>query len=172
LPELQLVLWDEERDGVAGWGAPMPARVGEGLPGGVDDMVEAWFGGGARPAPDVLSALVAVVDHRRRGEGLSGLLIEGMRDLAGRNGFTSLIAPVRPTWKEPYPWWAMRSAGRARWAGVRPLDPAAPVSVPSSSRCARPRCRSGLQEWEAWGQDAVPRGWQLRVFGALVPWSS
>ena len=79
LPELQLVLWDEERDAVAGYGRTMPARAAEGLPGGVDDMVAAWFGGGARPEPDVLSALVAVVDHRRRGEGLSGLLIEGMR---------------------------------------------------------------------------------------------
>src|SRR4029079_18101258 len=65
LPELQLVLWDEERDAVVGYGRTIPARVREGLPGGVDDMVGRWFGGGARPEPDVLSALLVVVDHRR-----------------------------------------------------------------------------------------------------------
>src|SRR6478736_5278717 len=67
LPELQLVLWDEDRDSVVGYGRTIPAREREGLPGGVDDMVGRWFGGGARPEPDVLSALLVVVDRRRRG---------------------------------------------------------------------------------------------------------
>src|SRR5687767_1925937 len=75
LPELQLVLWDDERDVVVGHGRTLPARAWEALPGGVDDVLETWFGGNDRPKPDVLSALVAVVDRRRQGQGLSPLLI-------------------------------------------------------------------------------------------------
>ena len=67
------------------------------MPDGIDDMLETWFGAGGPPEPDVLSALVAVVDRRRHGEGLSRLLLEAMRDLARGAGFSSLIAPVRPT---------------------------------------------------------------------------
>jgi len=100
LPDLQLVLWDDERDRVVGHARTLPAREAEGLPGGIDDLLGTWFGDGPRPEPDVLSAMVAVVDRNRRGEGLSRLLIEGMRDLAAREGFSSLIAPVRPTWKD------------------------------------------------------------------------
>ncbi|HEY7344307.1 MAG TPA: hypothetical protein VH620_02015, partial [Gaiella sp.] len=44
LPELQLVLWDEDRDAVVGHARTLPARAAEGLPGGIDDMLEAWFG--------------------------------------------------------------------------------------------------------------------------------
>ena len=48
LPELQLVLYDEERDAVVGRGHTIPARVADGLPGGVDDMLERHFGSGPR----------------------------------------------------------------------------------------------------------------------------
>ena len=128
LPELQLVLWDEERDAVVGYGRTIPAREREGLPGGVDDMVGRWFGGGARPEPDVLSALLVVVDHRRRGEGLSGLIIQEMRGLAGRFGFASLIAPVRADLEGALSadrdgrLRALDASGRAP---VRPVDPSA-----------------------------------------------
>jgi GNAT superfamily N-acetyltransferase len=46
---------------------------------------------------------VAVVDRSHHGRGLSRLLVEAMRDLARGAGFASLIAPVRPTWKDRYP---------------------------------------------------------------------
>ena len=137
LPELQLVLWDEERDAVIGYGRTIPTREREGLPGGVDDMVARWFGDGARPEPDVLSALVAVVDDRRRGEGLSGLLIERMRDLAGRCGFSSLIAPVRPTWKERYPLIPIGDyVGWTRLDGL-PFDPWIRLHARLGARAAR-----------------------------------
>jgi hypothetical protein len=62
LPELQLILWDDERDAVVGHARTLPAREADGLPGGIDDLLETWFGEGERPEPDVLSAMVAVVD--------------------------------------------------------------------------------------------------------------
>ncbi len=86
LPELQLVLYDDERDLVVGRGQSIPASTGDGLPAGVDDMLERYFGGGPREEPDVLSALVAIVDRRRQGEGLSALLIEAMRRVASAAG--------------------------------------------------------------------------------------
>jgi GNAT superfamily N-acetyltransferase len=174
LPELQLALWDEERDALAGYGQTMPAREAEGLPGGVDNMVEAWFGCGARPEPDVLSALVAVVDPRRRGEGLSGLLIEGMRDLAGRNGFTSLIAPVRPTWKERYPLIPMERYVRWTRADALPFDPwirlHARLGAEQLEVCpASMRVEGTCEEWEAWAGMPFPADGRYVVPGALVP---
>ena len=44
LPELQLVLWDDEHDVVVGHARTLPARASDGLPGGIDDMLETWFG--------------------------------------------------------------------------------------------------------------------------------
>ena len=48
LPELQLVLYDEERDAVVGRGQTIPASTANGLPGGVDEMLERRFGPGRR----------------------------------------------------------------------------------------------------------------------------
>ena len=174
LPELQLVLWDEERDAVVGHGRTMPARAAEGLPGGIDDMLETWFGGGERPEPDVLSALVAVVDRERRGEGLSSLLIGAMRDLARQQGFPALVAPVRPTWKDRYPLIPMeRYVSWQRDDGL-PFDPwlrlharlgAKPLEVCPESM----RVEGSSDEWEEWTGIAFPDDGDYVVPGALVP---
>jgi GNAT superfamily N-acetyltransferase len=174
LPELQLVLWDEERDAVVGHGRTMPAREAEGLPGGVDDMLEAWFGDGERPEPDVLSALVAVVDRGRRGEGLSRLLIEAMRNLAVRAGYRSLIAPVRPTWKDRYPLIALERYARWTRDDGLPFDPWIRLHArlggellevcPASMRIVGTR-----EEWEEWAGMSFPDDGEYAVPGALVP---
>jgi GNAT superfamily N-acetyltransferase len=174
LPELQLILWDEDRDAVVGHARTMPAREAEGLPGGIDDILESWFGDGPRPEPDVLSAMVAFVDGGRQGEGLSRLLVEGMRDLAGRAGFSSLIAPVRPVWKDRYPLIPLeRYAQWTREDGL-PFDPWIRVHVrlgaellevcPESMRIEGTR-----EEWEEWAGMAFPDDGDFVVPGALVP---
>ena len=94
-------------------------------------MLETWFGDGGPPDADVLSAMVAVVDRSRHGEGLSRVLLEAMVDLARAAGFSSLIAPVRPTWKERYPlipmesyaWWTRDDGLPVRPLASRPLPP-------------------------------------------------
>jgi GNAT superfamily N-acetyltransferase len=174
LPELQLVLWDDERDAVVGHARTLPAREAEGLPGGIDDMLESWFGEAPRPEPDVLSAMVAVVDRGHGGRGLSRLLLEGMRDLAGRAGFSSLIAPVRPTWKERYPLIPMdRYASWTREDGL-PFDPWLRVHARLGAEllevCPASMRIEGTQgEWEAWTETQFPDDGEYVVPGALVP---
>jgi hypothetical protein len=123
LPELQLVLSDEERDRVVGHARTIPVSTAGGLPGGVDDALEAWFGDGTRPEPDVLSAMVAVVDRDHEGQGLSAVLIAGMTHLARRNEFPALVAPVRPNWKDRYPLIPMERYVRWTRDDGLPFDP-------------------------------------------------
>jgi hypothetical protein len=174
LPELQLVLWDEANDVVVGHARTMPAHEADGLPAGIDDILETWFGDAARPQPDVLSAMVAVVDAGRRGSGLSQLLIAGMRDLAKREGFTSLIAPVRPTWKDRYPLIPMDDYARWTREDGLPFDPWFRVHVRMGAAmletCAESmRVEGSRDEWESWTGMAFPADGSHVVPGALVP---
>jgi GNAT superfamily N-acetyltransferase len=174
LPELQLVLWDDERDVVVGHARTLPAREAEGLPGGIDDMLESWFGEAPRPEPDVLSAMVAVVDRGHGGRGLSRLLLEGMRDLAGRAGFSSLIAPVRPTWKDRYPLIPMDRYARWTREDGLPFDPWLRVHARLGAELlevcpASMRIEGTREEWEAWTETRFPDDGEYVVPGALVP---
>lgn len=174
LPGLQLVLWDEDQDRVVGHARTLPAREAEGLPGGIDDMLERWFGAAPRPDPDVLSAMVAVVDRRRQGEGLSRLLLEAMRDLAAREGFSSLIAPVRPTWKDRYPLIPLERYARWTRADGLPFDPWLRVHARLGAEllqvCPASMVVEGTAaEWEEWTGMAFPEDGSYVVPGALVP---
>ena len=174
LPELQLVLWDEERDVVVGHARTSPARVAEGLPGGVDDMLESWFGEGRQPEPDVLSAMVAVVDRGRQGEGLSAQLVEAMRGLARAHGFAALVAPVRPTWKERYPLIPMERYARWTRDDGLPFDPWLRVHARLGAELlevcpASMRIEGSVEEWEDWTGLVFPDDGDYLVPGALVP---
>ena len=174
LPELQLVLWDDERDAVVGHARTIPARAAEALPGGIDDLLETWFGGGTGPEPDALSALVAVVDRRRQGEGLSPLLIHAMCDLARRYGVAALIAPIRPTWKDRYPLIPMeRYVSWTRDDGL-PFDPWLRVHIRLGAEllevCPESmRVEGSGDDWEEWTGLAFPDDGDYIVPGALVP---
>jgi GNAT superfamily N-acetyltransferase len=174
LPDLQLVLYDDEHDVVVGHARTMPAREADGLPGGIDAILESWFGDGPRPEPDVLSAMVAVVDSGRRGEGLSSLLIEGMRDLAGRAGYASLIAPVRPTWKDRYPLIPIERYVRWTRDDGLPFDPWLRVHTRLGAEllevCPASMVVEGTSdEWETWTGMSFPDDGEYVVPGALVP---
>ena len=130
-PHLQIVLFDaDDGERPIGRGQTMPVRWDgtlDGLPGGVDDatlQAVALADGEA----DTLSAMVASLDPRVRGQGLSRLIIDGMRRAAAAAGLKALIAPVRPTMKQLYPLVPMeryvewRARGRA---ALRPVAAAA-----------------------------------------------
>jgi GNAT superfamily N-acetyltransferase len=172
-PELQLVLWDEERDAVVGHARTLPTRAAGGLPNGVDGVLTTWFEG-ERAEPDVLSALVAVVDRRRQGEGLSTVLIGAMRELARAHGFPALVAPVRPTWKDRYPLIPMERYVSWRRDDGLPYDPwlrvherlgAALVGVCHASM----RIAGSVAEWQEWTGLSFPDDGDYLVPGGLVP---
>ena len=172
-PEFQLVLWDDADDTVVGHARTLPTRAAEGLPDGVDGVLEQWFEG-ERPEPDVLSALVAVVDRSRQGQGLSQLLIRAMADLARQHGFPALVAPVRPTWKDRYPLIPMERYITWRRDDGLPFDPWLRVHERLGAEllevCPGSMVIKGTAaEWEDWTGLVFPDDGDYLVPGGLVP---
>jgi GNAT superfamily N-acetyltransferase len=174
LPELQLVLYDDEGDSVVGRGHTIPASTARGLPAGVDDLLERRFGAGLREEPDVLSALLAIVDPGRQGEGLSAAIIEAMRRVAAEAGLRELIAPVRPTLKERYPLIPLERYVHWRRDDGLPFDPWIRLHVRLGAELAdvcpeSMRVTGTVAEWEEWTGLHFPDEGDYVVPGALVP---
>ena len=66
----------------------------------IDGAIKRGFDEGGANA---LCALVIMVPRNLQGRGLSAAAVEGMASIARRHGLGSLIAPVRPSWKDRYP---------------------------------------------------------------------
>jgi GNAT superfamily N-acetyltransferase len=171
LPHLQLVLYDDARDAVIGEGRTVPFRW-DGLPGGLDDVLARAFADDGEPT--ALSACVAIIAPDRRGEGLSHLMVEGMRELASVHGFERFVAPVRPTMKARYPLTAMDRYVQWRRPDGLPLDPWLRVHARLGAEllgvCERSMVVQGtVDEWETWtGLDFRDSGSYV-IDGALVP---
>jgi hypothetical protein len=105
--------------------------------------------------PTALSALATEVATDRQARGLSRLVIRAMADVARNAGLESLVAPVRPTWKDRYPlipideyatW--VRGDGlpfdpwmrvHARWSSP-PMAGTSSPAVSRPSKCVTARC--------------------------------
>ncbi|MBM2823965.1 MAG: acetyltransferase family protein, partial [Thermoleophilia bacterium] len=76
--------------------------------GTLDDLPSGWDEGfergmtSVRPATALMAIAISVAPAHQ-GERLSGRMIETFKDNARAAGLSSVIAPVRPTWKERYP---------------------------------------------------------------------
>jgi hypothetical protein len=171
-PEFQLVLADEETDAILGKGNTMPVewdgRV-ETLTGGVVEVFEREF-----ERPNVLCAVVAMIDPAQQGRGLSGLIIQGMSGLAGAAGLDCLIAPVRPTWKDRYPLTPLEEYMRWKRDDGLPFDPwirlhhrlgANILAIAQRSL----DIRGTVADWETWTGMAFPASGDYVVPRALVP---
>lgn len=102
--DLQFVIWDTECEEFVARGRTIPFRWDgtlSDLPAGIDAMGQRAVNDPA--SPTVLSALAAEVVPDRRGSGMSRLVIAAMADRAAAAGFDTLLAPVRPSWKDRYP---------------------------------------------------------------------
>jgi GNAT superfamily N-acetyltransferase len=86
----------------------------DGLPVGIDGAIARGFD---EDGANTLCALVIMVPRDLQSRGLSADAVEAMREVARSHGFSSLIAPVRPSWKERYP-----LAPIERYAGWRRTD--------------------------------------------------
>ena len=145
------------------------------LPSGVDGVLAQAVRDRRRGRPPTtLSALLAVVDPRRQGRGLSAAVIRAMSALARRHGLRALVAPVRPTLKHRYPLTPMVDYIQWRRADRTPLDPWLRVHVRLGARILRVAPRSmviegRVREWEDWTGLQFPQSGRYVVPGALVP---
>jgi GNAT superfamily N-acetyltransferase len=174
-PDFQLVLYDDATDSPAGRGQTIPFRwdgTWEDLPNGVDGVVRRVFEAGGEPT--TLSALLAIVDPRYQGRGLSTLIIEGMRRLAGEHGLDALLAPVRPTLKARHSQTPMEDYLGWRRADGQLFDPWLRVHEQIGGEilgvCPGSLVVEGtVAEWEQWTGMAFPESGSYVVEGALVP---
>jgi GNAT superfamily N-acetyltransferase len=128
------------------------------LPAGIDGAIARGFDEGTAT---VLCALLIAVAGARQGEGVSRAALEAMVEIARQHGFDSLIAPVRPNWKERYPLTPIeRYAAWTRDDGL-PFDPWMRVHARLGAEILRPephslRITGTVGEWEAWTGMAFP----------------
>lgn len=174
-PDLQLVLYEAEEDAVVGEANTIYCRwdgTVEGLPGGVDDVLERAFT--EQFEPNTLCALNVRIVPGLEGKGASRIALAGMKRLGGERGLESLIAPVRPTWKERYPLAPMeRYASWTRKDGL-PLDPWIRTHVRLGAEIlgiARESLRitGTVSEWEEWTGMAFPESGQYVIPHGEVP---
>jgi GNAT superfamily N-acetyltransferase len=163
--DFQWVLHDEEADEVVGLGNSIPLFWDgdvEHLPEGFDAVLQASVRQHAEGrAPNTLSALQAAAAVKHRGRGLSGLLIQAMRTVAGAHGFEHLIAPVRPTWKDRYPLVPIERYMTWRRDDGLPFDPWLRLHERLGGRMLAPspgstRITGTVAEWESWTGMAFP----------------
>ena len=176
-PELQFYAWDDERDEVVGQANAVPVAWDgdEGsLPDrGIDAALESREAEGA-PPPNVLCAMQIMVAPSRRGEGLSGRMIQRMHELGRANGFDLLIAPVRPTLKERYPLAPIERYVEWRRADGGLLDPWLRTHERLGARIVKVapesmRIPGSIADWEGWTGMQFPESGHYVVSGALVP---
>ncbi len=171
-------MWIDAADHVVAVGNTLPL-VWDGaidhLPIGWDDAFErAVADHDAGRAPTTLCAIQAAVDRSLRGQGLSRMVLRGMRHRAAQAGLAALIAPVRPTLKAQYPLIPMERYIRWTQPDGSPFDPwlrthwrlgARIVKVADPSMLIE----STIAEWEAWTEMRFPESGQYVVAGALNP---
>ena len=123
--------------------------------------------------PDAVSAVEIAIKPELQGTGLSGRILEALRDHVGRLGFSELVAPVRPNGKadvhEPMASYAFRT----REDGL-PIDPWLRVHVRVGGTIEKVAPRSmvipgTLEEWREWTGLPFDRTGPVEVPGALTP---
>ena len=115
-----------------------------------------------------------VLSGRMGPRGLARTLLATARFRAGRIGFSALVAPVRPTWKDRYPLIPMERYITWRRDDGLPFDPwlrvherlgATLVEVCDASMVIR----GTAAEWEEWTGLVFPDDGDFLVPGGLVP---
>ena len=154
LPEFQFHLVGDD-DEILARARTIPVRwdaTTADLPAGIDGAIKRGFDEGGANA---LCALVIMVPRDLQGRGLSATAVEGMASIARRHGLGSLIAPVRPSWKERYPLVAIERYARWRRPDGLLFDPWMRVHERLGADVLKPEPRSlritgTVAEWEDW----------------------
>jgi hypothetical protein len=153
-PEFQLHLVDDD-DTILARIRSLPVRFDgtlRDLPAGIDGAIARGFDEGGA---NVLCALVIMIPLDLQGRGLSADALRAMRDVAARHGLDSLIAPVRPSWKERYPLVPIERYADWRRADGLLFDPWLRVHERLGATVLKPepqslRITGTVAEWEEW----------------------
>jgi hypothetical protein len=172
-PDFQFTLvgGDEE---ILARGRSLPIRwngtLGD-LPAGIDGAIARGFDEGHG---NVLCALVIMIPRDLQGRGLSGVALAAMAEIARDAGLESLIAPVRPTWKDRYPLTPIeRYASWRRHDGLF-LDPWLRVHERAGAVVLHPepeslRITGTVADWEEWVGMRFPEDGAYTFPGGLAP---
>ena len=165
LPDYQFVLYDEATDEVVAEGHTGPLSWdGEDatLSDGIDSTLQQVFRQTrAGETVNTLCALAAETPRDGRARGMAAQLLGAMRTIAGRQGLTHLIAPVRPSLKERYPIAPIERYVGWRRADGQLFDPWMRVHERLGARTAAAlphslRITGTVAEWEAWTSMSFP----------------
>ena len=124
--------------------------------------------------PNTISALSISVPEQHRHRGLARDIINTMRALAAMNGFSRVIAPVRPSAKCHYPFVPMEEY--VNWVDERGriFDPWLRSHVAAGGRMGSVCDRSmvveqPLQFWKPWTGSQLAQNGKIPLKGALAP---
>jgi len=171
----QVLLHDPATDQIVGRGRSIPLRWDgtlADLPSGID--AAGMRAVTERAEPTALTALAAEVEVDLQGLGLSRVIIQAMAATARAAGLDSLIAPVRPSWKDRYPLTSIAAYAAWRRADGLPFDPWMRVHARLGASVLQPAPRSmeisaPVAEWEEWTGMLLPEPGQYVFPGGLAP---
>jgi hypothetical protein len=172
---LQFLIWDIDAEQAIARGRTIPFSWDgtlEDLPAGIDAMGLRAVSDTAPPT--VLSALAAEVVRDRQGRGVSGVVVETMARLAADAGLESVVAPVRPSWKDRYPLIPIEQYATWTRNDGLPFDPWLRVHVRLGATTLRSEPRSmritgSAAEWATWTGLEFPADGQYVFPGGLAP---
>ena len=161
-PDFQFVLYDADHDDVVAEGHTISCAwdgTVQGLGAGIDATIAAGF------------ALRAEILPQHQSRGLAPVILRRMAEIARSAGLGTLIAPVRPSWKERYPLTPIERYVTWTRPDGEPCDPWIRVHTRLGGRIAAPipesmRITGTVAEWEEWtslsypesGEYVFPRG--------------
>ena len=172
---LQILLFDASTEQVVARGRTIPFSWNgslDDLPRGIDAVGLRAVADARRPT--ALSALAAEVAAGYQRRGLSRAVLQAMAEVAQQAGLTSLVAPVRPSWKDRYPLTPIERYAYWQRPDALPFDPWLRVHARLGATILRPepksmRIEASLDDWERWTGMAFPEdGEYIFPFG-LAP---
>jgi hypothetical protein len=142
----------------------------EDLPAGIDGAIARGFD---ESGANALCALVIMIPRALQGRGLSSRAVSAMFELAKRHGLGSLIAPVRPSWKDRYPLVPIERYAAWRRADGLLFDPWMRVHERLGATVLNPEPRSlritgAVAEWEGWTGMSFPESGDYWFPGGLA----
>jgi hypothetical protein len=172
LPDFQFTLVDDDTICARARSIPLfwDGTV-EGLPAGIDGAIARGF---AEPGANTLCALVIMVPRAAQGRGTSTAALRAMTDIARRNDFRALIAPVRPSLKDRYPLVPIERYANWRRDDGLLFDPWLRTHERLGATILRPepeslRVTGTVEEWESWTEMAFPESGEYPFPGGLAP---